>query len=302
MEHLLGVHTSTAGGLPKAVERARELGCRAFQLFTANPRQWSLQPVEADTAAAFHRALRESGITAVVSHAGYLLNLASPRAELCRKSLEALHAEYMRCQQLGISILVLHPGSCPPEERLMGLRRIAESLTSVLEGNSAPLRLCLELTAGYGNTLGSSLEELAAILEASRHPERLGICVDTCHALAAGYRLDTEEGYAAFWSRFEELFGREALCVLHLNDSAHPAGSRRDRHAHIGLGYCGPTCFSQLLLDPRWSATPMILETPKGTDTRADRLNLLVLRRLAAGEFLAADEIRSLWRHHDGSL
>lgn len=301
-EHLLGVHVSTASGLPKAVERALQLGCRAFQLFTANARQWSLQRVDPDTAEAFRRAVHNSGIPVVVSHAGYLLNLASPRRELAQKSMAALRAECERCHQLGIPLLVLHPGSCPAEERSAGFHRLGTALRAVLQDSDPTLTLCLELTAGQGATIGSSLEELAALLEASTIPERLGICVDTCHALAAGYRLDTDKGYHAFWARFEELLGREALRLLHLNDSAYPAASRRDRHAHIGLGYCGVACFARLLGDPRWRRVPMILETPKGTDTRFDQLNLSVLRRLATGEKLTREDVRSLWQHEDGAV
>lgn len=199
-------------------------------------------------------------------------------------------------------MLVLHPGSCPADQRFEGLRRVAEALRTVLQSSDATLTLCLELTAGQGNAIGSSLEELAILRESSSCPERLGVCVDTCHALAAGYRLDTEEGYSAFWTRFEELFGREALRVLHLNDSAYPAASGRDRHAHIGLGHCGIGCFARLLGDPRWRPIPMILETPKGKDDRADRLNLTVLRYLAAGEELTADMLHVLWSQYHGSV
>lgn len=294
--HLIGVHVSTAGGLPQAVYRAQQLGCTAFQLFTANARQWALNSVEGETAATFRRACQETGIAAVVAHAGYLLNIASPNAELRRKSVAALEAECHRCQQLGIELVVLHPGSCPAEERRNGLRWAAEVLSYVAH-NSTPI-LCIELTAGQGNSLGYSLEELAAIVELCTVPERLGICVDTCHALAAGYRLDTDEGYDAFWSRFSQLLGSERLRVLHLNDSLYPAGRRRDRHTHIGLGYCGIECFARLMNDPRWHNIPMIAETPKSADDTADRLNLCILKRLSRGEPVRPEEIRHLWRSH----
>jgi deoxyribonuclease-4 len=291
----LGVHVSTAGGLPEAIRRAEELGCTALQLFTANARKWTLTPVDAETAAAFRAALGSSPVAVAISHAPYLLNLASLREELWRKSQAALEAECHRCRQLGIPLLVLHPGSA--EDRREGIRRVGTALRMTAESLDSAVTLCIELTAGQGNTLGSSLEELAAIAEQSALSTGLGICIDTCHALAAGYRLDTDEGYASFWARFEELFGREQLRVLHLNDSAYPPGQRRDRHTHIGLGYCGPECFARLLRDPRWHGVPMILETPKGKDARADVINLSILRRLATGVITTVEEIRSLWRH-----
>ncbi|MCS6966117.1 MAG: deoxyribonuclease IV, partial [Candidatus Kapabacteria bacterium] len=287
-----------AGGLPYAVDRARALGCTVFQLFTANARQWSLGPVTAETATAFQQARQAAKIAKVISHAVYLLNLASPRKELRRKSLVALEAECHRCQQLGIELVTFHPGSCPAEERREGLRHVAQALRSIAQNTNSSLLLCVELTAGQGSSIGSSLEELAAIIEQSSIPERLGICVDTCHALAAGYRLDTEDGYDSFWARLVELCGQECLRVLHLNDSAYPPGRRRDRHTHIGFGYCGLGCFTRLLHDPRWHNVPMILETPKGKDDTADQLNLAVLRRLAAGASLSPEELRQLWRRH----
>ncbi len=294
----LGVHVSTAGGLPTAVERAEALGCTAFQLFTANARRWTFEDLCPEVGILFRQRCRAAGIDTVVAHAAYLLNLASPSRELHRKSLAALEAECRRCHQLGIELVVFHPGSCPPEERREGLRRIAAALATVLSNSPPDLTLCVELTAGQGATVGGSLEELAFILEQSPCPERLGICIDTCHALAAGYRLDTEEGYAAFWHRFETLFGSQMLRLLHLNDSAFPLGSRRDRHAHIGLGHCGLSCFWYLLHDPRWEHVPHILETPKGRDDRADRLNLWVIRQLAAGITLQPQALQQLWHEH----
>lgn len=299
--HRLGVHVSTAGGLPTAVERAVALGCTAFQLFTANARRWSLEEIAPELGTAFRQQCHTAGIGTVVAHAAYLLNLASPHRELYRKSLAALEAECRRCQQLGIGLLVFHPGSCPPEERHAGLRRVAAALATAASTSDTRLTFCIELTAGQGSTVGSSLEELAVLLEESSCPERLGICIDTCHALAAGYRLDTEEGYAAFWHRFEALFGCERLRLLHLNDSASAPGSHRDRHTHIGLGYCGIGCFARLLTDPRWQHVPHILETPKGKGERADRLNLWVVRQLATGAQLHRQELQQLWRDY-GSL
>ncbi|MEN3026217.1 MAG: deoxyribonuclease IV [Chlorobiota bacterium] len=299
---LLGVQVSIAGGLPKAARRAREIGCTAFQVFTANARQWSLSPLPPDTAAAFREALKATGIQAVVAHAAYLPNPASPQESLRRRSYAALEAECRRCQQLGIPLLVLHPGSCPAEERKAGIRRVARALAALVQNAGEVPQLCIELTAGQGNALGGSLEELAQILELCPAADRLGICIDTCHALAAGYRIDTEEGYEEFWTRMETLIGVERLRVLHLNDSAFPPGARRDRHTHIGLGYCGPDCFRWLLTDPRWDSIPMIAETPDSGDHAADRINLEVLRLLAAGHPLGVEDIRHLWRQHHGTF
>ncbi len=295
---LLGVHISTAGGLLKAVERAHALGCTAFQLFTANARRWDFSPITEDISVAFRQLRQALGIPVVISHAAYLLNLASSYRELRRKSLTALEAESHRCHQLGIELLVFHPGSCPAEERHQGLRRIAEAVSTVARNSDKSLLFCVELTAGHGTTVGSSLEEIAIILERSSCPERLGVCVDTCHALAAGYRLDTPEGYAEFWERFDQLLGLGCLRLLHLNDSAYPPGHRRDRHAHIGLGHCGLPCFARLLRDPRWTGLPYILETPKGKDDSADKINLSVVRQLSSGKELPRTELLALWHRH----
>jgi deoxyribonuclease-4 len=167
------------------------------------------------------------------------------------------------------------------------------------EYGSSP-RLCLELTAGQGNALGSSLEELEMMLGCLPDGD-VGVCVDTCHALAAGYRLDLPEGYERFWEEFQRRFGWERLGVLHLNDSRYPAGSRRDRHEHIGLGYCGLECFRRILQEPRLRSIPMIVETPAGEDRWEDRINLSVLRRLARGEVLSEQELQQLWSQ-DGTL
>jgi deoxyribonuclease-4 len=296
----LGVHVSIAGGVAQAVERALHLGCTTFQVFTAASRRWAFDAVPQESAELFRLERARSGITPVIAHAPYLLNLASPDERVRQMSIRALDAEFRRCQQLGIELLVLHPGSCPPQERTTGIAHLCTALARMLAEYGSSPRLCLELTAGQGNALGSSLEELETMLGCLPDGD-VGVCVDTCHALAAGYRLDLPEGYERFWEEFQRRFGWERLGVLHLNDSRYPAGSRRDRHEHIGLGYCGLECFRRILQEPRLRSIPMILETPKGEDEREDRINLSVLRRLARGEMLSEQELQQLWSQ-DGTL
>ncbi len=293
----VGVQVSIAGGIHKAVDRALDLGCTTFQLFTASSRQWVFRTAPEEDTELFRQARARSGISPVVAHAGYLLNLASPDETIWERSLRALDAEFRRCQQLGIEFLVVHPGSCPPQERAAGVARLVSALSRVYADYGRSPLLCLELTAGQGNALGSSLQELEEILECLP-AGAVGLCIDTCHALAAGYRLDLPEGYDAFWEEFRQRFGWELLQVLHLNDSRYPAGSRRDRHEHIGLGYCGLECFRRILQEPRLRSLPMIVETPAGEDRREDRINLSVLRRLARGEALSEQELQQLWSHN----
>jgi len=296
----VGVQVSIAGGIHKAVDRALDLGCTTFQLFTASSRQWVFHTVPEEDAELFRQARARSGISPVVAHAGYLLNLASPDETIWERSLRALDAEVRRCQQLGIEFLVLHPGSCPPQERVAGIARLVSALSRVYVDHGRSPLLCLELTAGQGNALGSSLQELEEILSCLP-ANSVGLCVDPCHALAAGYRLDLPEGYESFWEEFQRRFGWELLQVLHLNDSRYPAGSRRDRHMHIGLGHCGIECFRRIVQDPRLAELPMILETPAGHDRREDRINLAVIQKLAQGHSVAEHELDRLWRG-DGTL
>jgi deoxyribonuclease IV len=256
----LGPHASIAGGIAQAVGRAHADGGRSFQIFTRSARGWTSPPLEADEARRFRRARRAHALPAV-AHGSYLVNLATEEAQLRRQSLAAVRDELGRCAALGISSLVLHPGSHP--ELRTGLRRVARALDELhAETPRDGPRVCLEVTAGQGNCLGWRLEQLQEVLSLVREPARLGICLDTCHLFAAGYAISTRKGMTALLDEAVRRFGRRRIHCFHLNDSVGPLGCRRDRHAEIGKGQLGLTAFRVLVNDARFSNTPAVLETP----------------------------------------
>jgi len=286
MEKLrLGAHMSIAGAPANALYAGRSIGCDAIQMFTRNANRWTskeLTPKEIDD---FKRAHAETGIDPVVAHSSYLINLGSPDEALWRKSLEALITEMRRCRQLGLVDYVLHPGAHMGAGEEAGLERIAQGLTLALEATAGSgVTIVLETTAGQGSVLGYRFEQLAWLMEHARPTERLGVCFDTAHALAAGYEYRTPERYEALWQEFEAVIGLERLRVIHLNDSLKDVGSRIDRHTHIGQGYVGLEAFRLLLNDPRLRRVPMLLETPKSEDLHEDIENLAILRSLVAEE------------------
>ena len=277
---LLGAHMSVAGGLHLAFERLRRVEGQALQIFTRNQRQWQAAPVGAEEAVAYQAAWAEAGKPPVASHDSYLINLAAGKEETAAKSMAALADELARCHALGIPYLVMHPGSHLGDGVEEGLARFSRNLDAVLANSDAGVMVLLETTAGQGTNLGSRFEELAAIIGQSRHPDRLGVCFDTCHAFAAGYDLRTPAGYAAVFEDFDRRIGLHRLRFFHLNDSVKGLGSRVDRHAHIGQGEIGSEGFRLLLNDPRFASHPMTLETPKADDLAEDITNLALLRSL----------------------
>ncbi len=271
---------SVAGGAPASVERARELGCDAFQIFVKSPNRWASKPRPASETDAF-RAAREDAALPVVAHAGYLINLASPKPEVRAKSHDALLDELRRCAALGVPGLVLHPGAPQEDGREVGLDRVAAGLDRVFEAlGDAPVRILLENTAGQGSTLGVDVAELQAVRTRSAVADRLGVCLDTCHAFAAGYDLRNEAGYERLLLELADGPGIETLACWHLNDSKFPLGERRDRHANIGEGELGTAPFARLLHDDRFAELPMILETPLGDDDGGHARDLATLRAL----------------------
>jgi len=280
---------SIAGGVHRALERARSISCEAVQIFTRNQLRWSAPALREEEIESFLKLKAEFK---VLAHASYLINLASPDEEIYRKSVEALREELQRCCVLGIPALILHPGSHRGRGIEWGIERLAEGAHRVFwSGQSAGVRLTLETTAGGGSILGGSFEQLRDLLgalEAFGVPA--GICFDTCHVFAAGYELRTRSGYRATWQRFERVIGRKHLVALHLNDSLGTLGSARDRHEHIGRGRIGLAGFRQLVRDPALAKLPGILETPKGADMLEDVENLNLLRALG----------RSSGRHKSG--
>lgn len=294
----LGAHESGAGGLHLAFERLQQVGGEALQLFTRNQRQWNPHPLTAEEISLFQAAWQQRGrlpvgrsasfdgardtlvSVVVASHASYLINLASGKQELIDKSVAALAAEIHRCEQLGIPFVVIHPGSHGGDGVEAGLVRFTKALDLALDATGAGVTVLLETTAGQGTGLGSRFEELAFILEHSRVPQRLGVCVDTCHIFAAGYDIRTLSAYTQTMAEFDRVVGVERIKFFHLNDSKQKLASRVDRHEHIGQGTIGLDGFRSLLNDPRFADHPMTLETPKGDDLQEDRDNLQVLRRL----------------------
>jgi deoxyribonuclease-4 len=279
----LGAHQSIAGGTPRAVERGIDAGCRVLQIFVKNNNRWIGKPIERPEAREFRTAARAAGLSRVVAHTSYLINLASPDADLRRKSIESLAEEIERCARLGIRDLVLHPGAHCGEGEVTGVARIAASLDEVFDRTGgARVRILLETAAGQGSCVGHRFEHLRDILGAVRTPRRVAACFDTCHVHAAGYDLVTRKGYSETIAAFDRTVGLARLAAIHVNDSKKPRGSRVDRHEHIGRGSIGRRGFRNLMTDPLLSAIPKFLETPKDETLDLDRANLAVLRRLAA--------------------
>jgi deoxyribonuclease IV len=287
---LLGAHVSTAGGVSSAFGRAQELGCDAIQIFVKNANAWKAKPLPAREIAAFREARAATPghgtppPIPTVAHASYLINLASPAAETLRRSRDALADELLRCTALGVDALVVHPGAHMGEGVEAGLQAIARSLDDVFARHpEIAARLLLENTAGQGTALGTSPEQLGAIVRAVDEPARLGVCLDTCHAFAAGIDLREAEGYEAFLAAVDAEVGLDAVRAWHLNDSKGPLAGRKDRHASIGLGELGTGAFERLLHDHRFARTPMLLETPLGDDGLGYARDLATLRGLVAG-------------------
>jgi len=277
----LGAHMSIAGGLPNALRRGREVGCSVVQIFLKNQVQWTGRPLLAEEIAEFRREQAVTGIHTVFAHATYLVNLAAPDDAEWLRAIGAFADELERAEYLGLPFVVIHPGSHRGAGREAGVRRVARALDD-LHARTAGyrVRIALENTAGAGHLLGARAAELGAILEAVRMPERVAVCLDTCHLFAAGYDIRTPAGLAAALERFGAAVGLDRIVAFHLNDAKAGLGSGLDRHQHIGRGEIGPGAFRALLRHPRLRRVPMALETPKAD--RWDQRNLATLRRLRA--------------------
>ncbi|HEY0874068.1 MAG TPA: deoxyribonuclease IV [Vicinamibacterales bacterium] len=281
---------SIAGGLPRAVDRAHASGCEALQIFTKSAGQWRARPLPPEEIALFRERVVETGIRPVVAHNSYLINVATAQPELRAQSIAALREELDRAEALGLDALIMHPGSYTSGTEADGLRLIAEALTRLLdERPDMKLKILLEHTAGQGTNLGHRFEHLAEILHRLSGTPRVGVCLDTCHLLAAGYDICTHEGYHDTFDEFDRIVGIDRIRAFHLNDSKKPCGSRVDRHEHIGKGCLGLEPFRLLLNDPRFTDHPMLLETPKletpesrrrGDVDPYDARNLRTLRKL----------------------
>jgi deoxyribonuclease-4 len=260
----IGAHMSVAGGVSKAVDRAALHGCEALQIFAKNANQWQGAALARDEVTRFRRRLAETGITPAVSHASYLINLATRTPLLREQSIAAFIDELDRAHALGVLGVVVHPGTCTEGPEAEGLELIAAAIQAAFRAR--PRRhtmVLLEHTAGQGRSLGHRFEHLAAIIEHLDGSRRVGVCLDTCHLVASGYDITSAEGYGRTFAAFESLIGFDRLRVVHANDSKRPCGSRVDRHEHIGEGCLGLEPFRRMLHDPRFAGRPMLIETEK---------------------------------------
>ena len=283
---------SVAGGLPRAVERAVVHRCDAFQIFAKNASQWRRPLLPPSEIREFRAAIRRTGIGPVVSHASYLINLATTIPGLRGRSMEAMGDELDRAEALGLLGVVLHPGCYTVGSEAEGLELIAKGLLELLQARGrGKTMILLEHTAGQGTALGATFEQLAVIIAKMNDHRRVGVCLDTCHLIASGYDICSPEGYTSTFKQFGRLVGFDRLKVFHLNDSKKPLGSRVDRHEHIGQGCLGLDPFRRIVNDHRFGGLPMLLETPK-EERRSPRLievdplderNLETLRGLIDG-------------------
>lgn len=276
----LGAHVSTEGGVDRAPEHAAAIDATVLQLFTKQPSRWAEPKLDERTIRAFREHRGVHGITAAASHDSYLINLSSPDRRLWRMSQRCFAGELARSAALGLDFVVTHPGNATDGDIPAGIQRNAEGIAESLEAlGDAHTMVLLELTAGSGTSVGGSFENLRAILDSipAQQRGRVGVCFDTCHGYSAGYDLVSD--YGGVWTAFDEVLGLERLRLIHMNDSKHPLGSRKDRHEMIGAGTLGPEPFRRIMRDERLRRVPKVLETPKGDDeVSADRANLALLR------------------------
>ena len=278
---LLGAHMSIAGGLHLALTRGRDVGCSVVQIFLKNQRQWTARPYTDSEVREFRAAWKATGVRVVFAHANYLINLATPVAAEWRRAVDVFHDELERAEALGLPFVVIHPGSHRAAGLDEGIRRVARAIDVLHDRmRGERVRIVLENTAGGGATIGRSFEELAAVVDAVREPDRVGVCLDTCHLFAAGYDIRTPDGYETTIGRCRRLLGLRRVRAFHLNDAKQPPGSGLDRHEKIGRGHLGVEPFRRLMNDRRFARVPMALETPKDPEPRADREALALLRKL----------------------
>jgi deoxyribonuclease-4 len=286
----IGAHMSVAGGVSKAIERAVVHGCEALQIFCKNANQWLGKPIAAEEIIRFRQRADETGLTPIVSHASYLINLATSLPGLREQSIAAFVDELDRAESLGLRGVVIHPGTCTSGTEEDALRLISEAVSTAFRMRPHQrVMVLLEHTAGQGRTVGHRFDHLATILTHLDGSPRIGVCLDTCHLLASGYDITTTSGYQDTFDSFERLVGLDRLELFHGNDSKKPCGSRVDRHEHIGKGFVGLPAFRRLLTDARFADRAILIETEKAKSSERagtlvvdpfDRKNLNTLRRL----------------------
>jgi len=260
----LGAHESTAGGAHKAFANGESDGCESIQIFTRSSRSWKSKPLTEKVIEAWRQERERTGIDAPASHASYLINLAATNDDVLQKSLDAFRDEILRCAQLDIPYVVLHPGSHLEASEAEGIAKIASNINRVIDEmpDAASVRIALENTAGQGTNLGWRFEHLRDILDQIEHQDRTAVCFDTCHAFAAGFNLIDPDEYEATFESFDRIIGLDRLALFHLNDTKNELGSHRDRHEIIGDGALGLEPFRRLINDPRFTDHSGLLETP----------------------------------------
>ena len=259
----IGAHVSASGGVSNAPLNAARIGADAFAMFVKNQRRWDAPPLSAEEIIAFKDALRQSGIRAehVLVHDSYLINLGHPREAEREKSLNAFVDEIRRCEALGLRLLNFHPGSHLNEiSAQVCLDNIAGSLNFAI-ANTAGVKLVLENTAGQGSNLGYDFAQLAYVIDKISNKDRIGVCIDTCHAFAAGYDMRSPQAYERTMSEFDRAIGYKFLSGMHLNDTKNELGVRKDRHESLGRGFLGLAAFENIMNDPNIDEIPLILET-----------------------------------------
>ena len=288
---ILGAHMSIAGGLHKAIDAAVALKMDTVQIFTSSPSQWSAKPLDDSAISSWRESWKKSGLTHPIAHASYLINLAATD-ELYQKSVAALVDQWQRCEALQLAGLVVHPGAFTKSTEAEGIARVADGVVEAIQRVSPThCRLLLENTAGQGTCLGHRIDQLSQMLKLATKQNKqvkkhVGVCIDTCHAFAAGYAVHEAEGLNSFCNELHDLLPKDAVRALHLNDSKKPLGSRVDRHEHIGHGALGIDAFRRILNDSPLALVPGYLETEKGfneeTGTEWDEVNLKILRGLVS--------------------
>ncbi len=272
---LLGAHTSTSGGVDKAVDRAEGLGFTAMQIFTKNNSRWKAKPLAEQEIEKFRNKLTASRIKFVAAHDSYLINLCASDSGLLRKSRDAFIDELERCELLGIPHLNFHPGAHTGRGEAEGIKLIAESINFAHDKTGDfKVKSMLELTAGQGTTLGYSYDQIAEIIALVEQKERMSVCIDTAHIFASGYNIKDPASYRKVIKEFDDVIGLDKLKCIHVNDSKKELGSRVDRHEHIGDGYIGLEGFTNIMNDKKLKHVPKILETPKGKEQLEDLKNL----------------------------
>ncbi|MDD5434199.1 MAG: deoxyribonuclease IV [Nitrospira sp.] len=280
---LLGAHTSIAGGIDKAIERGASLHCTTIQIFTKNSNQWKGKAMSPDEVERFHVLRKKAQINPVIAHDSYLINLGTGNKELWDKSAAALIDEIERCRILEIPVIVIHPGSHTGAGEDEGIKNIVNGLNIIMEKTEGwNVSIALEITAGQGTGIGYRFEHLARIIDSVKNKDRIRTCLDSAHMFAAGYDISSPEGFQNVINEFDRIIGLDRLACFHVNDSKKGLNSRVDRHEHIGKGFIGREFFSLLMTDKRFEHIPKIIETPKDKDLKEDRINLSLLRKMAA--------------------